>query len=126
MSFFYQLSLSFSQIGLFWQEKINGVIFRWNIFFILSEAVLIFFKFNDLPPQLPLYYSRPWGESQLATSSLILLLPLLSLIILILNNFLAVFLLKSMRLFSRLLIIVSLIFSMFSAVTLFRIVYLIS
>lgn len=28
-------------------------------------AAIVFFLYNRLPPQLPLFYSRPWGEAQL-------------------------------------------------------------
>jgi len=33
-------------------------------------------KFFRLPPQIPLYYSQPWGENQLADSWMIFLLPI--------------------------------------------------
>jgi len=120
------LSLSISQFGLFWQEKVNGQIFRWNIIFILSQLAILFVKFNNLPPQIPLYYSRPWGEQQLAPVSSIFILPVLSIIIMLLNNFLAVFFLKSIQLFSRVLVIVSLICSAFAAVAIFQIINLVS
>lgn len=32
-------------------------------------------RFGNLPPQLPLFYSRPWGEEQLADWWMILFLP---------------------------------------------------
>lgn len=34
-------------------------------------------SFNSLPPQIPLFYSRPWGEDQLVDLWFIALLPLL-------------------------------------------------
>jgi hypothetical protein len=126
MSFFKTLSLSISRIGLFWQEKVNGQLFRWNLFFILFQFAVLFVKFNDLPPQIPLYYSEPWGETRLASVSYIFILPTLSIIIMLVNNLLAVFFLKSIQLLSRLLVIISLIFSMFSAFTLFQITGLVS
>lgn len=33
-------------------------------------------RFQSLPPQLPLLYSKPWGEEQLADSWFIFVLPL--------------------------------------------------
>jgi hypothetical protein len=126
MSFFKAISLSISQVGLFWQEKVNGQLFRWNLFLIILQFAILFIKFNDLPPQIPLYYSQPWGESRLTSISHIFILPTLSIVILLINNLLAVFFLKSTQLLSRLLVIVSLIFSLFSAFTLFQITALIS
>lgn len=34
-------------------------------------------KFSTLPPNLPLFYSRPWGEDQLVDWWMIFLLPLI-------------------------------------------------
>lgn len=126
MSFIKNFSLSISQVGLFWQEKVNGQIFRWNIIFILCQVAILFIKFNSLPPQIPLYYSRPWGESELAPVSYIFLLPALSLVVILLNHLLAVFFLKSSKLLSRALVVVSLICSVFAAIAVFQIVSLVS
>jgi hypothetical protein len=43
-----------SDLGKFWQEKANAKVFRWNIFFIISQIGFLFWKFNSLPPQIPL------------------------------------------------------------------------
>lgn len=126
MLFFKTLSLSISQVGLFWQEKVNGQIFRWNIVFILCQVVILFIKFNDLPPQIPLFHSLPWGEPELAPVSSIFILPAFSVIIMLLNNFLAVFFLKSSQLLSRVLVVVSLICSAFAAIAIYEIVSLVS
>ena len=126
MPIFRTLSLSISRVGLFWQEKVNGQIFRWNLFFIFAQLVILFLKFNNLPPQIPLYYSQPWGEAQIVPVSYIFILPMLSVVILLLNNVLAVFLLKSIQLLSRLLVITSLVCSAFATFTLFQIISLIS
>lgn len=118
--------LPISRIGLFWQEKINGQIFRWNIIVILCQVAILFIKFNNLPPQIPLYYSLPWGEQELAPVTSIFILPALSIIIMLLNNILAVFFLKSNPLLSRILVVVSLVCSFFAAIALFQIINLIS
>jgi hypothetical protein len=48
---------------------------------LLSANILmiIFFllRFSSLPLQIPLFYSKPWGEDQLADSWLIFILPLM-------------------------------------------------
>lgn len=126
MSIFTTLSKSISQVGLFWQEKVNSQLFRWNIFFILFQLAFLFIKFNQLPPQIPLFYSQPWGESRLAPVTSIFILPSLSILVLIINNLLAVFFLKSVQLLSRLLVAISLIFSLLCAFSLFQITSLIS
>lgn len=34
-------------------------------------------RFSHLPPQIPLYFSKPWGEDQLVDNWMIFLLPVL-------------------------------------------------
>jgi len=46
---------------------------------------LFFAFYRKLPPEIPLFYSRPWGEAQLASPWLLLILPALSLFIIIFN-----------------------------------------
>jgi hypothetical protein len=41
---------------------------------VISIAILGWFM-RSLPPQVPLYYSRPWGEEQLASQAFLFLLP---------------------------------------------------
>lgn len=120
------LLLAISNLGRFWQEKINSSLFRWNIFFILAQILLLVLKFNSLPALVPLFYSEPWGESQLVPVSLLFLLPLLSVIVAVTNSLLSVFLLNSAEFSSRLLLIFSLLFSFLNLFTLTRIIFLIS
>ncbi|MEI8067566.1 MAG: hypothetical protein WCG91_01255 [Candidatus Shapirobacteria bacterium] len=126
MSFFRLISLQISALGKFWQEKINNQIFWWNIILIGSQIAFLIFKFNSLPDQVPLYYSQPWGEDQLAHASALFLLPTFSIIIVLINNLLATIFLNRIQLLSRLLVVFSLVFSFLSLVTLFQIINLIS
>ncbi|MDD2483371.1 MAG: hypothetical protein PHE32_00090 [Candidatus Shapirobacteria bacterium] len=126
MSFFNSLFSQISILGSFWQEKINHHIFRWNLVLIIFQLIILFIKFNSLPQQVPLYYSLPWGEDQLASATSLFLLPTFSIIILLLNNLIATFFLKTIPLFSRLLTVFSLVFSLLSAISLTRIINLIS
>lgn len=71
-----------------WQDDISRRGFATAVFFWLASlSVLIFFYFR-LPPQVPLFYSLPWGEDQLAPSSLIFAIPG-SVFLIILINLLA-------------------------------------
>ncbi|MFA7675948.1 MAG: hypothetical protein WCY28_00855 [Candidatus Shapirobacteria bacterium] len=121
-SFFSQISL----LGSFWQEKINHHLFRWNLVLIIFQIIILVFKFNSLPTHVPLYYSLPWGENQLGAASSLFLLPTFSIVVLLINNLIATFFLKTIPLFSRLLTVFSLVFSFLSAISLTRIINLIS
>ncbi|MDD2225330.1 MAG: hypothetical protein PHP97_04210 [Candidatus Shapirobacteria bacterium] len=126
MPFFHSLFSQVSILGNFWQEKINSQFLRWNLLLIIFQIAILFFKFNELPQQVPLYYSLPWGEEQLASAASLFLLPTFSIVILLINNLIATFFFKSIPLFSRLLVIFSLIFSLLSSISLTRIILLIS
>ena len=47
---------------------------------LLSNLIIVLsllFKIKNIPPEIPLFYSRIWGESQIANRWLIVILPLL-------------------------------------------------
>lgn len=44
-------------------------------------------RLSRLPPQIPLYYSQPWGESQLADSWMIFLLPIFLNLLFFINRY---------------------------------------
>jgi hypothetical protein len=120
MSLLKQVSINVAKIGQFWQEKANGRVFRWNLAFILIQFAYVWYKYGDLPSEIPLFYSRPWGSEQLANSTYILFPPVFSLVIMLLNTLMAVFYLRSHSLLSRLLITTSLVFSALSLVAVIR------
>ncbi len=126
MNFVNNIFQPLAALGSFWQQKGNSKIFRWNLIFIISQIVFLFWKFSSLPPQVPLYYSLPWGESQLTQASLLFILPVISLILLLINHLFAIGLVKTSLLLSKLLLIISLIFSFLSLIALLHIVYLIT
>ena len=126
MPFLKDIFIKLSLLGKFWQEKINGTIFRWNTITILFQLILIVIKFDNLPVQVPLYYSLPWGSQRLVSGALLFLLPSFSIVFLLINNLLAAFTLHSIQIISRLLVVFSLVYSVLSAITLIHIVYLIS
>lgn len=56
---------------------------------VLDILIAIFFglSYKFMPEQIPLFYSRSWGELQIANLWYILLLPLLMNLFFFLNNF---------------------------------------
>jgi len=126
MTILKNIFLKLSLFGNFWQEEINGTVFKWNALVIIFQLVFIFLKFDSLPKQVPLYYSLPWGSQRLASASSLFLLPSFSIIFFLINNLLATFTLRSIQIISRLLVIFSFIYSVLSLITLIHIVYLIS
>lgn len=126
MSFLSHPFHQFSHLGQFWQEESNSKVFRWNLIFIILQVIFLILKFGDLPSQVPLYYSLPWGESQLASVSTLFLLPTFSIFLLFINHLFAITFSKTIPLLSRLLVFISLIVSLFFLITLLKIVILIT
>ncbi len=53
----------------------------------MAMIAMFMFRYPSLPPQIPLFFSRPWGEDQLVLSWLILILPILMNIFYFVNLF---------------------------------------
>lgn len=54
---------------------------------LLIQAIIFVLKFNYLPPQIPLFYSRPEGEDQLVDWWGIFFIPLMILFFYVLNTY---------------------------------------
>lgn len=126
MNFFNPIKSYLGKLGLFWQQKINGQLLRFNILIIVIQLGFLFYKFNQLPQEVPLFYSLPFGEDQLASTSQLFFIPIFSITIGLINTVISSIFLDNKTLLSRLLIIFSLIYSFLSLVTLFQIINLIS
>jgi len=103
--------------------------FRWFVFFCLFFTVLNFILisvfWNRLPPEVPLFYSRPWGEEILAPPLALLLLPLSSLLVLVVNLLLLI-ILNSNRLLTNILGFCPTLFSFLAFLDSFKIITLIT
>ena len=63
----------------------NTSIIIITVLFIMVSAGIVAFSLSRLPPQIPLWYSLPWGEGQLAPKIALFVLPAISLVFLIFN-----------------------------------------
>lgn len=121
-----RLSQLVTPLGALWQQKYTGSIFRWNIIILVAQTAILVFKFNQLPPQVPLFYSLPWGVARLAPTPQLFIIPIYCLAVMVLNNFIAASVLAKSHLLSWLLIIFSLVISLLGLVTLVHITLLIT
>lgn len=126
MSIFDTLKNNLGKLGLFWQQKINSQLLRLNLLLIGLQLALLIYKFSQLPPEVPLFYSLPFGEEQLASTSQLFFIPIFSITIGLINTVFAALFVSGKSLLSRSLIIFSLIYSFLSLITLFQIITLIS
>lgn len=93
-------------------KKLNFWIgaFPFMLSLLLTLIILIFFKF--LPPNLPLFYSLPWGDRQLAKSGQYLLIPATLALITAINLILFHQLHPSQAFFKKVLLVTPLIISL--------------
>ncbi|MFH0937642.1 MAG: hypothetical protein V1808_05130 [Candidatus Daviesbacteria bacterium] len=75
----------------FWDktDKYTSVPILTSILSSLPVIILFFAIYNKLPNKLPLFYSLPWGESQLVAKQQFLLLPTVLLLITLVNTFIS-------------------------------------
>ena len=87
---------------------------------VLTLAILVILR--SLPPRLPLFYSLPWGEGQLATHQQFLIIPISISAVTLLNLFISWQLHPSQSLFKKGLVLSSIIVSLILTVTFIKIV----
>lgn len=93
----------------------------WGVFLIIPVIAFIYFQ-NQLPVQVPLYYSRPWGETQLVRRDWLLFLPAGTLLLGIFNINFAIALHESQRFLSRILFGVTAIVAILTALSVVNII----
>lgn len=99
-----------------------------KIYSLLMGCFLVIgiWKWKDLPPLLPLFYSLPRSNDQLGTPLTLLLLPALSLFLFILDFTLASLIYEKSKLASEILIIIGVTISFLLLITYIKIIFLIS
>lgn len=106
----------------FLKDKINLFLF----ISIVAMILLFIIKFNNLPPQLPIYYSVGEGEEQIADYYLILIIPILSFLIVMVNNYLKIKKFYDNVLIQKIFYYLNLIIIIFFTLIFFRIIFLVS
>lgn len=91
---------------------------------IFFSFLLIFLVFSRLPEVIPLFYSLPWGEKQLASKYLLILLPSLALGISLINLIIGQTILTGEIFYKRILAIATMLTSFLAFYGLIKIVLL--
>lgn len=96
------------------------------LFLALLQGLLLLWKWQVLPPQVPLYYSLPRGEEQLGTPFSLLFLPIFSLGMVLLHSSIAAIIYHHLLLAARLLIITCTIITILLCIALANIIFLVT
>lgn len=71
------------------KDRVSFVIYIFSVVSILAQSSLILVSWGKLPPQVPLFYSMPWGEQILAAPLFLWILPSVAFFSLTVNYLLA-------------------------------------
>lgn len=58
-----------------WGDKVCGLALRWLGGLLGLSVLMVGLSFKRLPPEIPLWFSRPWGITQLADKKWVLIFP---------------------------------------------------
>jgi hypothetical protein len=109
----------------FYQRQ-DGVVFWATCAAILAALLIMAFwavNFPFLPTKLPLFYSLPWGERQLVSTTQFLILPGVIFLVIFINIIISWHLHKSQLLLKRMLALNSLVISILLLLTALRVIY---
>ncbi len=119
MNLFTQKTLLLAKLLNFYRSHDKLIFFSVtvSICLLLFQSILIALKYSLLPSQIPLFYSLPWGSSQLGTTSQILILPTISVLVLLTNLSVGWYLHDSQLILKRVLALTSLILTLLLLLT---------
>jgi len=113
---------------IFWPIPKDKAIFWPIIFSILILAASLIFtllKFTNLPPKIPLFYSKPWGQDRLVGKGLVWLLPAILFLLILVNTILAKVLAPKIIFLAQIISIALSILAFLIFFTLARIIFLV-
>jgi len=113
------------QSEVVWEDKVSGNSVRVAMGLLLMGLLVLLWQYRSLPAKVPLFYSQPWGEAQLASPWGLFLLPGTGVVVLIINGLLASLIFEKQKLLARILLVGVALTSFLTIFTLFRILLLI-
>lgn len=103
-----------------------SLVHKFVLILSLLSAVLLVWRFPILPPQVPVWFSRPWGADQLASPYWLILLPVSSILWYCIDLLLGIYVTTEYLIFTQMLFLSALIVNLLSFVTLIKILFLVS
>lgn len=98
---------------------------KFTFLLIGCSIALVVWQWNNLPPQIPIWYSRPWGDDQLAHPAWLLVLPVSSILWYAINFFFVAKLILPYRIFIQILYVSSLTVTVLSFISLVKIIFIV-
>lgn len=108
------------------KDRVIKISFQLASTFLLAQIIVLVVFWQQLPPQVPLFYSRPWGQEQLTNPSGLLLLPLASLVIIFANLIIASLIPLEEKPLGQLMVVATAVFNFLCLFTLLKIILLVT
>ncbi len=99
---------------------------KFVVLFVVASIGIIVWRWNRMPPLIPLWYSRPWGADQLAPPVWLFILPIGSLCIYFINLVIGMYVTAEYLIFTQMLFISSFVVNFLSFVTLLTVIFIIT
>lgn len=99
--------------------------FYTTIVSALLETVGILLSWSSIPPSVPIWHSRPWGNDQLGHPAWLLVFPLGSILVFAINTRVATTVLSEHPVFIRILFLTSFLVSVLSFVAIVNTLFLV-
>lgn len=115
-----------TQSEVMWKDEYCGKALRLAIGLAVLGVGLLVWKMSTLPPQIPLYYSRPWGEKQLGSPWELWWLPGLNLAVLGVNLLIGGIVFSEDKLLSKMLVTAATLTGFLTVFALGRIFWLVT
>lgn len=112
--------------GVIRKNWLVSVVHKFVIALFILSVGLLLWRFPMLPPEVPLWFSRPWGSDQLANPYWLILLPVSSLIWYVIDILVAIYVTTEYLIFTQMLFLSALIVSILSFITIIKILFLIT
>jgi hypothetical protein len=113
-----------------WKElsrnHIISVVNRLVVGLTAASIAVIAWFWRFLPPLVPLWYSRPWGEDRLATPAWLFVLPAGALVWYAVSIIIATYVTREYLTFTQILLLTTLLGAILSFVTLVKILFLVT
>lgn len=122
---FKSLAIFFANLGKFWQENYNYRLLRFTLALLFFQIIALIWFYPKLPPQVPLFFSRPWGSQWLTSTSALFFLPAYTLLVFIFNYSLALYYHLKKPFLAKLLVTSVPLLAIFSTIAVFRIINLV-
>jgi hypothetical protein len=124
------ISSALTHVFQTWKElrrnRVIAIVNRLLLLLTLASLAAFVWYWRSLPPQVPLWYSRPWGLERLAHPAWLLLLPTSTLVWYALAVVMSAYITREYLIFTQVLLLTTLLGSFLSFITLMKIFLLVT